>query len=147
MIPGHTQLRDLSKIRLKTVRILIEAEDWDAAGYMMGYVLEYALKAAVCRTLRLPHYPSGGADKSHFWTHKFDRLLTVSGLQDLFGSGEAFHYVWSEFTKHYEGEWTMKRYDMGYWKEKTVKELYTHLTDTSDANEGILSVIKRKKRW
>ena len=50
------------------------------AYYMGGYVLELALKAVVCRTLRLTEYPEtavGGKLKTHF----VPDLVLLAGLQ------------------------------------------------------------------
>ncbi|MBN1584924.1 HEPN domain-containing protein [Candidatus Uhrbacteria bacterium] len=85
------ELKRIAKMRLRTAKILIDGKDWDAAWYMMGYALECALKAVVCKTLHLSKYPKqvDGADKSSFFmTHRFDRLQVVSGLCDLFSFGE-----------------------------------------------------------
>lgn len=138
------KLKTIALKRLKTVDILMKAEDWELATYIMGYVLECALKAMVCKTLRLTKYPDVKIAKGVFITHKFDRLLLVSGMTDIFsdrGPAEAWFH-WGQFVNEYKGEWTGMRYELGKRGEQQVKNLYTHLTDT---NGGILEEIK--KRW
>ena len=119
---------------------------------MLGYVLECALKAAVCKTLNLLNYPEYTKNQKtdeYFMTHKFDQLLIASGLEYLFstrGSVDAFQY-WSDFTKEYPGDWPAMRYDRSRQKqfdEVKVKKLYTILREDS---KGILSIIEQEKKW
>lgn len=144
--------KSISKTRLRTVQILIDGKDWDGAAYMMGYVLECSLKAVICKTLHLVSYPENTRDNkidSYFMTHKFDQLLTPSGMEDLFsGRGEKDVFRnWSEFTQEYQGDWVRMRYDPARLKqfdEIKVKKLYNNLTEEPS---GILAVIETKKRW
>ena len=119
----------------------------------LGYVLEFALKAAICKTLNLVTYPDSynKSEKVYnfFKAHNLDQLWMVSGLLDLFdsrGSSDA-QQNWSDFTGSFLGEWTGMRYDKELRKqfdENKVKKLYNNLVDKSD---GILEVIERNNRW
>lgn len=62
MANGPT-LRKISIARVKSARLLIDAEDWDGAAQMMGLALECALKAACCKALGLNTYPEKHSDK------------------------------------------------------------------------------------
>jgi hypothetical protein len=146
------ELKKFTKSRIKTVRTLVTAEDWDAAAYMMGYVLETALKAAACKALHLTGYPERTRIKhidNCFMTHKFDQLLTVSGLSDIFTvaglPGPSTN--WSEFVQSYPGEWTNMRYDPNtiiQFDKPVVERLFQNLI--SD-NESIIKTIQSKSRW
>lgn len=146
----HTKegFKAAAKARLKAAEILMENEDWDMAGYLLGYVLECALKSVVCKNLRLTKYPAGDKDKGekdYFWTHRFDRLLTISGMQDLFGVQS---FVWSQFVQEYEGDWPAKfRYGTGVLEEIKVRQLHSHLTNKTTGSEGILTLISKNRRW
>ncbi len=146
---NHKQLKLIANARLRSANFLIKAGDWDGAVYMMGYVLECALKAAACKALRLGEYPENKKTHSHFMTHSLDQLLVLSGMSDLFNilaSNEVFKN-WSEFTQEFQGEWPRMRYDLNRqqsFDEIKTKKLYNNLVST---NEGILSVITKKKRW
>lgn len=144
--------RSISRLRMKTVQILIAGGDWDSAAYMMGYSLECALKAAICKTLHLVRYPENtriGPVDSYFMTHRFDQLLTPSGMEDLFssrGNKDVFRN-WSEFTQEYPGDWPSMRYDRQrqmQFDEIKVKKLYNYLNGRP---YGILTVINKEKRW
>ena len=136
---------------MKTVQILLDGRDWDSAAYMMGYALECALKATVCKTLNLIRYPENTRnDKvdNYFMTHKFDQLLTPSGMEDIFssrGKKDVFRN-WSEFTQEYPGDWPAMRYDRQRQKqfdEAKVKKLYNNLVERT--SHGILTVINKEK--
>lgn len=149
---NNRDFKTIAKARLKTVKILISANDWEGAAYMMGYVLECALKAAICKRLNLVTYPENTRNDKvdgYFMTHKFDQLLIPSGLTDLFsatGNRDEFR-SWSDFTKEYPGEWPAMRYNpsrLSQFDEIKVKALYNCLTVTP---HGIITVMNRKRRW
>jgi hypothetical protein len=80
-------LKEIALARLETTEVLIEAKDWDGAGYMLGHVLECALKAVICKTLNLVEYPEYTKNEKtdgYFMTHKFDQLLIASGMENIF---------------------------------------------------------------
>ncbi len=146
------ELKKRSLARLNTVKILMKAEDWEMAAYVLGYVVEYALKAVTCKTLRLEHYPQLEIIKkdiniTYFQTHNFEELLLVSGLDPVLGvrgKSESWRN-WSNFTLIYKGNWTKMRYDTAnIWDETSVKEVYTNVIAPDN---GILSEIKRRKKW
>jgi len=146
------ELKSISQLRIKTVKLLIDGKDWDSAAYMMGYALECALKSTVCKTLHLVDYPENTRnDKvdNYFMTHKFDQLLTPSGMEDLFssrGNKDVFRN-WSEFTQEYPGDWPAMRYDRQRQKqfnEAKVKKLYGYIVGKP---YGIMTIINKEKRW
>lgn len=147
-----SDLKNKSLARLKTVKILMTAADWEMAAYILGYVVEYALKSATCKTLRLKHYPELAViqkeiDVQYFQTHNFEELLLISGLDPILGPrGESESWRnWGEFTLVYKGNWTKMRYDTGSnWDKSSVEKLYNNVTASRN---GILSEIKRRKRW
>ncbi len=147
-----SDFKSLSKSRLKTVDILNDNEEWGVAKYIMGYVLELAMKAMICQTLGLPAYPHDNKDEktaSYFKTHVFDRLLVVSGATKIFKPDIANEasFNWEQFTKEYPGDWSsVIRYDPALARPATpelkssVQNLYTYLV-------GILKTIEEKKLW
>ena len=80
-MPTHSELRELAKTRLTDAETLLRERRFDAAAYMCGYVLEFALKACVCQRLRLGKYPESRL-KGAFKTHDFDDLLMLAGLSE-----------------------------------------------------------------
>ena len=146
------ELKAISQARLKTAKILIEAEDWDGSAYIMGFALEIALKAVICKTLHLVNYPENTKNRTtdaFFMTHNFDQLLKASGMEDLFsarGKGDEFRN-WGDFTQEYQGDWTAMRYNperLERFKKEEVERLYNNLVGKPS---GIITVIKTKRRW
>jgi hypothetical protein len=152
MTVNGQSLKTLAHKRRKTAKILIDAEDWVIAAYIMGHTLECALKASTCKTLKLNSYPPvtrKGEDSNFFKSHEFERLLIVSGLGDVFSPyGDVSAYQnWSAFTIEYAGDWVSMRYnDQAHEKftEHKVKSLYNNLYEDADS---ILKTIARKRRW
>ena len=50
---GDLDFQKATDARAKTVKIVMKNKDWAGAVYMLGYVVESALKASVCRNLKL----------------------------------------------------------------------------------------------
>lgn len=150
-MPNIKDFKELAKQHLKTAETLMDAKDWAGSAYMMGYVLEFILKASACKSLNLVSYPETHNNEkvySFFKAHNFDQLQMISGVIDLFdarGSANA-QQNWSDFTAYYLGDWTGMRYNKDIRKqfsEKVVKKLYTNLYDGKDS---IIKVIEKKKR-
>jgi len=147
-----SDLKQICLARAKSAKTLIDAGDWDGAAYMMAYSLEVALKAASCVALRLDAYPERTSNKqidSCFMSHKFDQLLVISGLTDLFnitGSPQAFRN-WSDFVQEFQGEWVNMRYNpqiLANFDKIKVERLYQNLVEDK---ESIINTIDGNKRW
>lgn len=50
-------LQKLARARLKDAKSLLSAKRFDGAIYIGGYVVEIALKARICRTLKWSEFP------------------------------------------------------------------------------------------
>ena len=146
-----SEFKYLSRIRLKSAKILLDKEDWEGAGYFMGLSLECALKSCICKTLRITNYPEKNKkDKQvpdFFMTHSFLRLLLLSGLSDILdvkSSNQLAYKNWSDFTIQYPGNWMAVRYIPNYFDNKKTIQLYNYLFLDKDS---IIKTIKRKRRW
>lgn len=123
----HEDLKDIAVTRLKEARVLYQKAMYDGAGYLCGYVVETALKARICKNLRIKEYPDEGKDKSIFSSHDFDRLLLLSGLQSKINLGHKKNKVlfanWSLLTS-----WRPeRRYKLGEFTKADVEELFKAL--------------------
>jgi HEPN domain-containing protein len=77
-------LRKLARSRLRDAKALLAAKRYDGAVYLGGYVVEIALKARVCRTLRWAGFPETRPEFqsfASFKTHDLDVLLSLSGRE------------------------------------------------------------------
>jgi len=142
---NHQQLREISKARLRTAEILLDNFDFDGAVYIMGYALECALKAVICKNLNLLNYPDKGSKdiENIFKTHKFDILLILSGMENDFSlkSPKKRYENWSELTK-----WTTDiRYEpVGTRTATEAKRMYNALVEKP---HGVITWIKRHRKW
>jgi len=78
--PTRIDLRRLTQERLRDAECLLSGGRYDAAAYLCGYVLETALKACICKRLRVETYPESEL-RGLFKTHNFDELLLLAGLK------------------------------------------------------------------
>jgi HEPN domain-containing protein len=147
MITGP-QLRDLARGRLKVARSLIDAGDHTLAVEMMGMALECALKACICKTLGLRHYPDFDGSKkeeSHFFrSHEYARLLLLAGLQtdfELRPGNKRKYQNWSDSTT-----WDVsQRYSaMDTYTKEEAEVIYRGLTKSAT---GVITFIKDNNKW
>jgi hypothetical protein len=61
--------------------------------YLCGYVIEFALKARICKSLEIDEYPASGKLKSAYAVHDFDQLLLLSGLRNKLDNANAELYA------------------------------------------------------
>ncbi|MDM8557844.1 HEPN domain-containing protein [Candidatus Parabeggiatoa sp. HSG14] len=95
-MPTRNELKELAKLRLKEAETLFNADLYDGAVYVSGYVIEFALKARICKLLDINEYPSSGKLKSAYAVHNFEQLLLLSGLQKKISLAHAeLHTNWS----------------------------------------------------
>lgn len=69
---------------MKDAEVLLGAKRFDGAVYICGYVVEIALKARICRTMKWSEYPSNSGEfrrYQSFRTHDLDVLLHLSGAE------------------------------------------------------------------
>lgn len=85
-MPTRNELKELARLRLKEAETLYHARLYDGAVYLCGYVIEFALKARICRVLDIHEYPASGKLKSAYAIHDFDQLLLLSGLKNKLNS-------------------------------------------------------------
>lgn len=79
-------LRKIARARLRDAEILLGAGRYDGAVYLCGYVVEVALKARICRTLKWSGYPETSREFEPlrpFRIHDLDILLRLSGRESF----------------------------------------------------------------
>lgn len=76
----------LSKARLKDAEVLYTARRYDSSVYLCGYVVELALKARICKTLKWSGFPETRSEFQNFTsfrTHDLNVLLSLSGRENI----------------------------------------------------------------
>ena len=90
------ELQQLACLRLDEAEALFAASCYDGCAYLCGYVVELALKAAICSTLRVAEYPEKGSRlKESFKTHDFDDLKLLAGMEEAFTANSTLLANWS----------------------------------------------------
>jgi HEPN domain-containing protein len=75
-----SELRQKARAQLTDAEVLLRSRRYDAAVYICGYAVEFALKARICRTLHWPEYLTVKGFES-FKTHDLEVLLLLSGRE------------------------------------------------------------------
>jgi HEPN domain-containing protein len=75
---SRKQLQILAKLRLEEAEALYNAKLYDGSVYLVGYAVELALKARICRLLKVPEYPLDAGQS--FKVHDLDLLKVLAGL-------------------------------------------------------------------
>lgn len=146
----RAQFRQLSFSRLKAGKILLREGDYDGSVYIVGYSLELALKAVICKRLNFPHYPDVGSSTTPmdvaniFRTHDLDILLTLSGMSNdisLVSTNTRLFQNWSDLTK-----WKPSlRYEpLGTYSLVDAQRMIEALEETPN---GVLTWIRSKRKW
>lgn len=125
-MPSRAELHTLTYQRIDEAKVLLPLNFADAAFYLVGYSIELALKAAVCRTLdQNDFYQPDRGNKAaryvqdrifrEFKTHNYSDLLVLSGLSAKFETArevdvslndawEQIDYMsWSEQVRYQSG--------------------------------------------
>lgn len=77
------ELQKLACLRLREAEALFSAGCYDGCAYLCGYVVELALKAAICARLDLDEYPEKRLE-GKFKKHDFEDLKLLAGLERAF---------------------------------------------------------------
>ncbi len=142
-MPSHNEFKELAKTMLLNAKALFDKRLYDGSIYLAGYVLEFALKARICKILDLDDYPESGEISKACKTHNYDTLVKLAGLEKKLdnakSSNSALYNNWSILTKWSE-EFRYK--PIGTNKMKDAQDVINALENPQD---GIFTWIK--KRW
>lgn len=134
------ELQRLACLRLDEAEALYNAGRYDGCAYLCGYVVELALKAAICATLGIEKYPEKGSRlREALKTHDFDDLKLLAGMDLAFTANSVLFANWSAASK-----WRPeRRYEpYGTYDQAAAKEI---LDAVSGYPDGVLACISR--RW
>ena len=77
-----SDLEKLVEIRIKEAKILITAECFEGAYYLLGYAVECALKACIAKKIRANVFPENDFLKQCF-SHDFNSLMKAAQIDQL----------------------------------------------------------------
>ena len=134
---NRNDLRDLSRTRLAEAKLLLDSGHYAGAYYLVGYVVECALKACIAKKTKRYEFP----DKKRVedsWNHDLTRLTHTAGLQpslDLEMKGDP--KFWSNWGIVKEWKETSRYDSIG---EREARDLFTAV---SDRRHGVLRWLRR----
>jgi HEPN domain-containing protein len=100
-------LQELSKVRLKEAKALLEVGFYDGAYYLAGYAVECALKACIAKDTRRHQFPDKKkVDQSY--SHVLLELITAAGLKDE-------HLARKKGDPDFETNWDI----VNFWSEQS----------------------------
>lgn len=139
-------LQEISETRLKEAKLLYANGLYDGAKYILGYSLETAFKARICKVLNT-NYPEKGDLRRVFYTHDFDTLIILAGLEREIDEQRynlpQFGINWSLLTdgKNNASAWkeTLRYEKIGSSNQNELKSLFLAL---EDGEHGVLTWLK-----
>jgi len=151
--------RELSKSRLRVAKLLMKNKDYNGVVDNVGYSLELALKAVICKHLCIGSYPDAvtAAPKTKqyqtevkivnfFKTHDFSILLMLTGLSKFFNLATSISpnlvQNWGYITMTWSTE---VRYEPIGTYSKAIAQAMIDAAESSP--DGVITFIKNKKRW
>ncbi|MEX2567919.1 MAG: HEPN domain-containing protein [Cyclobacteriaceae bacterium] len=135
---NRNSLQDLSRLRIREAKTLLDNQFYDGAYYLCGYSVECALKACIAKKTKQYDFPDKKAvNESH--THEIIKLVKIAGLEiDLKNklTDASFQLNWSLVK-----DWSeISRYKRN--SELEALDLYSAITAKK---HGIMTWIK--KHW
>lgn len=137
------ELRAIAKTRLKESKELYSKGLYDGALYLAGYVVETALKACICKLLKVSEYPDRGELGRVFKSHKIDDLIFLAGLKAKLDEELNLHI-------DFEANWTLTTTWSETFRYKpigtaTQMQVLNFINALEDPTYGIFTWLK--KRW
>src|SRR2546423_15476369 len=77
---NRNDLQQISLVRLKEAKALLDSGHYDGAYYLSGYAVECALKACIAKQTKRYDFPSKQIVNQSY-THELIQLVRVAGLQ------------------------------------------------------------------
>jgi HEPN domain-containing protein len=131
--------QELTKVRVQEARILLEADQYPGAYYLIGYAVECALKACVSKQVKRYDFPDKKFANAAY-THGLEDLVGLAGLSRDFARDR-------QANRDLDANWLVVkdwkesfRYDLGITRQQA-RDLYSACT----GQNSILSWIR--KRW
>lgn len=139
-MPTRKEFQELARLRLREAEHLYKEGFYDGCVYLCGYVVEFGLKARICRVLRLERYPDEGRFSELFKKHDFVLLRRLAVLEQDRGlsKGTSLGTNWLIAT-----EWNAEqRYTpAGTANRKKASDV---LSAISDKPNGVLTWLAKK---
>jgi HEPN domain len=133
----RSDLQKLARTRIKEARILLKAEAYDGAYYLLGLAVEAALKACIAKKTNRYDFPDKSVVNSSY-SHDLSQLTSIAGLTTAVDAeskvNPAFAANWSVVLA-----WRIESRYSTHAPQKA-KDLCKAVTDPRD---GVMACIRR----
>lgn len=134
----RTELQNLTRLRVREARALLNNRYYDGAFYLLGYAVECAFKACIAKQMRRYDIPDRKLINDTY-THDLGKLLSISGLEPEYRKeslrSPAFELNWTVVK-----DWSEKaRYSTGLTKSE-VEEFFSAVLSRKN---GVLPWLKK----
>jgi HEPN domain-containing protein len=138
---NRTDLQNLTDLRIREAKILLDGGSYPGAFYLAGYAIECALKACIAKETKQYDFPDKPEQVKQIYSHNLERLLSVAKLKDKLEddikSNKDLRAYWNSVVDWNEE----KRYELGV-QEAEARDLYKAIADPVN---GVLQWLK--KSW
>jgi HEPN domain-containing protein len=138
---NRIDLQNLSELRIKEARILLDAASYPGAFYLAGYSVECALKACIAKETKQHDFPDRPEEVRKIYTHNLDQLLGLAKLKDKFEDDKKSNNRLDDYWNSIVNWSEEKRYELGL-TEKEARDLCEAVDDPTN---GVLQWLK--KSW
>jgi HEPN domain-containing protein len=94
----YQDLRKMAIARVEDAKALLKASRFDGALYIVGYAVEFALKAKIASSFFVDHgFPESGEEfgiLKNLQTHKLDDLLKLAGCEQKVESKQKLSWMY-----------------------------------------------------
>jgi HEPN domain-containing protein len=141
-ILSQNDFKKLARLRLREAKVLLENGCHDGAFYLVGYVVEYALKACIAGEMKEGHFPPKRDFINKCYTHDLVQLFRTAGLWTSFDSARTANAQLDLNWQSIKGWTEDKRYDPQKTTRAVALDAYAGVADPAN---GVLKWIKA--RW
>ena len=135
---NRADLQEISRLRVKEARVLLQNGYYSGAYYLLGYAVECALKACIAKQVRRYEFPDRKLVNDSY-THDLERLLGISGLKEELDSESAGNPSLQRYWTIVKDWSEQSRYNSDI-SENAARDLYSAVTARRN---GVLSWLMR----
>ena len=133
-------MQQIAETRLEEAKALYTAGLYDGAFYLIGYAVETALKACICKLMDEDFPPGSGELAKAFRIHRLKDLVVLAGLRKRLEAKRSQDIDFAANWDLIEGWSEARRYEaIGSSDQSRTQELITALDDPT---HGVLTWLK-----
>lgn len=134
---NRTDFQQLTEIRLRDAEVLLHQGCFDGAYYLLGYVVECALKACISRQTKEHDFPPDRKAVEAIYKHNPNDLLKASSLESKHDQARVANAAFDANWKVVQVWSEQSRYDQGR-SEQEVQDFFSAVV----GDEGVLPWLK-----